>query len=84
MEEWAPTMFEEYQAINMGNCYFTNWKHVLSSELVRFKSGVDPDSILDSISEGMDVAHTWENEVENFELCEHTGGKRYAHTCYFV
>jgi hypothetical protein len=24
MEEWAPTMFEDYQAVDMGNRYFTN------------------------------------------------------------
>ena len=82
MEEWSPTVFEEYQAVDMGNRYFTNRKHVSSSELVRFKSGVDPDGILESISEGTDVAHTWENEVEYFELYENTasGEKRCVHT----
>ncbi|KAF8237340.1 hypothetical protein L208DRAFT_1247839, partial [Tricholoma matsutake] len=24
MEEWAPTMFEDYEAVDMGNHYFTN------------------------------------------------------------
>ncbi|KAF8222859.1 hypothetical protein L208DRAFT_1320145 [Tricholoma matsutake] len=78
MEEWAPTMFEDYEAVDMGNRYFTNRKHISSSEVVRFKAGVDPDGMLEAVSEGTDVAHTWENEVEYFELCKHTGGqKRY-------
>lgn len=79
MEEWAPTTFEDYEAVDMGNRYFTNRKHVSSSEMVRFKAGVDPDGILEAVSEGTNVAHTWENEVEYFELYEPTGGqKRYA------
>jgi hypothetical protein len=81
MEEWAPTTFEDYEAVDMGNRYFTNRKHVSSSEMVRFKAGVDPDGILEAVSEGTNVAHTWENEVEYFELYEPTGGqKRYART----
>jgi hypothetical protein len=52
---------------------------VSSSELVRFKAGVDPDGMLEAVLEGTDFAHTRENEVEYFELYEHTGGqKRYA------
>jgi hypothetical protein len=79
MEEWAPSMFEDHQAVDTGNCYFTNRKHVSSSELVRFKAGVDPDGMLEAVLEGTDFAHTRENEVEYFELYEHTGGqKRYA------
>jgi hypothetical protein len=57
MEEWAPTMFEDYQAVDMGNHYFTNRKHVSLSELVRFKAGVDPDGMLEAVLEGTDVAH---------------------------
>jgi hypothetical protein len=82
MEEWTPTMFEDYQAVDMGNRYFTNRKHVSSSELVRFKAGVDPDGMLEAVLEGTDFAHARENEVEYFELYEHTGGqKRYACIC---
>jgi hypothetical protein len=43
---------------------------------------VDPDGILEAASEeGKDVVHTWENEVEYFELSTDTGGqKRYENT----
>jgi hypothetical protein len=58
MEEWALSMFEDHQAIDMGNRYFTNQKHVSSSELVRFKAGVDPDGMLEAVLEGTDFAHT--------------------------
>jgi hypothetical protein len=70
MKEWAPTMFEDYQAVDMGNCYFTNRKHVSLSELVRFKA----------VSEGTDVAHIRENEVEYFKPYEYTGGQN-RYTC---
>ena len=76
MEEWVPTMFEDYQAIDTGNRYFTNRKDVSSSEVVRFKACVDPDGILEAASEGTDVVHTWENEVEYFELSTDTGGQK--------
>jgi hypothetical protein len=79
MEEWALSMFEDHQAVDTGNHCFTNRKHVSSSELVRFKAGVDPDGMLKAVLEGTDFAHTRENKVEYFELYEHTGGqKRYA------
>jgi hypothetical protein len=55
MEEWAPTMFGDYQAVDMGNLYFTNRKHVSSSELVRFKAGVDPDAMLEAVLEGTEL-----------------------------
>ena len=72
-------MFEDHQAVDMGNCYFTNWKHVSSSELVRFKAGVDSDGMLEAVLEGTDVTHTQENEVEYFELYEYMGVRKGMH-----
>lgn len=50
----------------MGNRYYLHRSTVIASDIIPFKSCVDPEGILQG-SMGSDYAHTNENEVEYFE-----------------
>lgn len=76
MEPWYPTTFDEFLAVNMGNRYFTNWKDILSSEVLDFKTSVDPNGILMAAMMGTEFAHTIENEVAYFELIVDKDGNK--------
>lgn len=50
----------------MGNRYYLHRSTILASDIIPFKSSVDPEGILRR-SMGSDFGHTNENEVEYFE-----------------
>jgi hypothetical protein len=75
MEDWSPATFENYEAIDIGNRYFTDRRDILTSEAISFKTSVDPDGILEAVTSGDEFAHTHENEVEYFEMMMDQNGQ---------
>jgi hypothetical protein len=75
MEDWSASLFEGYEAIDMGNRYFTHKKEMSTSDAILFKSSVDPNGILQGlIALDMEFGHTQENEVQYFEMMTDTNG----------
>ena len=62
LEEWTPTLFNGYNAIDMGNRFFTGWHDQSNHEIVPFKPSVDPDGILEQAM-GSDFVHLWERPL---------------------
>jgi len=75
LEEWTPTLFNGYNAIDMGNRFFTGRHEQSNHEIVPFKPSVDPDGILEQAM-GSDFVHLRENEVEYFECVDDGSRKR--------
>ena len=77
MEDWSASIFEGYEAIDMGNRYFTHKKDMSTSEAISFKTSVDPDGVLWAMTMGdMEFGHTQENEVQYFEMMTNTNGHK--------
>ena len=75
MEDWSASIFEGYEAIDMGNRYFTHKKDMSTSEAISFKTSLDPDGILRAMTTvDMEFGHTQENEVQYFEMMTDTNG----------
>jgi hypothetical protein len=68
MENWTPSTFDNYPAIDIGNRYFSDRRDILSSEAIAFKTSIDPDGILEAATVDTLYAHTMENDVQYFEL----------------
>jgi hypothetical protein len=66
MDDWSPSSYDGFEAIDAANHYFTD-RHDATSELqVQFKNSVDPDQLLETAAEEQFI-HTAENEVEYYE-----------------
>jgi hypothetical protein len=80
IESWTPSIFEDYEAIDMSNRFFTPRQHARTDHITTFSRAVDPDNILHTaMSQDDKFTHTEDNEVEYYELVTDINGLiRYA------
>ena len=74
MDDWAPTLFDEYAAIDMGNRYFTDRHNKADHEVIQIPQNVDPEGILQNAM-AADFVHLAENQVSYFELTSDSTNK---------
>ena len=74
MDDWVPTRYDEHDAIEMGNRYFTDRSNKANHEAVPFQQSVDPEGILQDAM-GAEFVHLEENEVAYFQLTPDTTNK---------
>ena len=63
---WAPSLFENFPTIDIGNRYFTQRSEVLVDDIASFSSAIDPHGIL-AHSGGDKYVHTMDNLVQYYE-----------------
>jgi hypothetical protein len=69
MEDWSPSRFGQFDAVDMSNRYFTSRRDMNGEAPVPFQSSTDPDHILmDALSN--DFVHLQENRVEYYEAMQ--------------
>jgi hypothetical protein len=69
MEDWSPSRFGQFDAVDMSNWYFTSRRDMNGEAPVPFQSSTDPDHILmDALSN--DFVHLQENRVEYYEAMQ--------------
>lgn len=73
MDDWTNSKFGNFDAIDIGNRYYTNRNHAFGKQSIPFKQSVDPNGILQTAM-GSDFLHTEDNEVEYYELVEKEDG----------
>jgi len=66
LEEWVPSYYETFEALDMGNPYFTNRCDMNGDTHIPFSTEIDPHNILtDALSH--EFVHLAENKVEYYE-----------------
>jgi hypothetical protein len=66
LEEWKPTLYNDYPAIVIANRYFSERRLCPCVEAVPFHPSVDPKGVLGDMT-GDKLVHTQENHVDYYE-----------------
>ena len=66
LEEWVPSFYENFEALDMANRYFTDRCDVNGDTPISFGSEIDPHNIL-SNALSHEFVHLQENKVEYYE-----------------
>jgi hypothetical protein len=66
MQSWTPAIFQDWNAVTVGNRYFSTSPAASAAEVVPFDKDIDPDGFLASVDK-IRYHHTSENQVNYFE-----------------
>jgi len=75
LEEWSPSTFQKHLSIDVGNRYFTPYRHALQDQQIAFSTSVDPHNILSEATDDQFV-HVEDNQVEYYEARKENGKTR--------
>ncbi len=75
LEQWAPTMFHSFEALESTNRYFRWVREGDGEEVLAIVRELDPNSVLQRLVRP-DLAHTKENVVQYFRCKIDEGGKQ--------
>jgi hypothetical protein len=71
MEEWVPGYYETFEALDMGNRYFTDRRDINGDTPISFGTEIDPHNILTNALSN-EFVHLQENKVEYYEAQQGT------------
>ena len=81
LDPWLLSAFEDHNAIDISNRYFTSRRQNPNAIQLPFHELVDPDRILVNMAVG-DLVHSEENDVQFFELVSKDGDTQ--ERCIFI
>lgn len=71
MDAWVPSYYETFQALDMGNRYFTDRRDINSDDPISFGTEIDPHNILTNALSN-EFVHLLENKVDYYEAQQGT------------